>query len=75
MHKNDYLFAHFQNSHKVVENDVVHNVVTALGVAHFFDAVEGTLQRCWPVGAVESKCALSVSPNEISNICVVGQCG
>ena len=45
MHEDDDLLSHFQDTNQVVENNIVHDVVAALSIAHLLDSVEGALQR------------------------------
>lgn len=44
--EDDYLLAHAENPAEVVEYDLVHDVVSSLGISHLLHAIEGTLKGC-----------------------------
>jgi len=75
MHKDNYLFTHVQHATQVLKDDIIHDVVSALGIAHFFDAVERAFQRARSVTRIESKSALLVGANEFGDVQVVGESG
>ena len=41
--EDDDLLAHAQNTAEVFEDDLVHDVVSSLGISHLLHAIEGTL--------------------------------
>ena len=75
MRKDDGLLAHSEHSFEIWVYDVVHDIVCSLKIAGFFDSIEATLQRCWPVARIEIECAFLICSDELGDIIVVRQCG
>ena len=67
----DNLLAHFEDSDQVIEDNLIHDVISALCIAHLFDTVEGALEGCGPVARVEAECTRSIRVDKLSHIQVV----
>ena len=73
--KDDYLLAHAENAAEVLEDDLVHDVVSSLGISHLLHAIKGTLKRCRTVACVKAKRARGICIDEVGHVQVVRQRG
>ena len=71
MDKDDDLFTHAEDADQILEDDVVHDVVTSLSTAHFLDSIECTLEWCRSEAAIKLECSLFICINECSHIEIV----
>lgn len=75
VHKDDDLLAHLQDAKKVIEDDLVHNIVSTLRISHLFHAVESALKWRGSVASVEAESPKRVRIDEFCHVQVVGKRG
>ena len=73
--EDNYLLAHAKDSHKVVKDDIIHDIVTSLSTTHLFHSVKAAFQRRRSIAGVEAESSLLVSVEEVCDVEVVRQSG